>query len=172
MNTFPSRLQPSDIRTKIIPVADLDLQGDTGQPLQLYKDVDVYISLLSLLNPVGPRAAQAGIEGGLLSSLQPDPGLILGTEGNLWLGAIVGVGALSAIFDSQDAPFIGVMGNVSAGTTLTIKFSADGATFYGTTTIVIAAAGNFVSIFNSPFRYMQLSTSAAVTITATAQAKK
>lgn len=165
-------LIPGDIRTNIVPVADLDLQGDTGQPLQLYKDVDVDLVILSLLQTNGPKAARAGLAGGLLASLQTDAGLILGVEANLWANVAVGINGLSAVFDTQDAPNVGVMGNSSGATNLTVQFSMDNITFYGTTVIAVAGAGNFVSTFTMPFRFLRLSSSAAVTLTATAAAKK
>lgn len=189
------------IRKPLVPVTDLDLQGDIGRWLKLGDDVGLVLALLTALGPLGPRILQVDSNGNLqittggnaishtpyLGTVSPAPGFgtgsafnidrvpnalnVLGSQGNLWNNIAVGAGGFSNAFDSADYPFVAVFGNVSAATNIGIQVSADDANFYTVSTINLAAAGNFGSFFTAGAEWIRLQSSAAVTITATAQAK-
>jgi hypothetical protein len=94
---------------------------------------------------------------------------MIGKQGNLWSAASVGVNGVSAIIDLLDAETITIFGHTSGASTLTIMVSADRTNFYAMDTI--AANGDFADTQYVGVRYMQLKSSAAVTITATLMGK-
>ncbi len=92
-----------------------------------------------------------------------------GIQGNAWNAVLVGAGDLSPSIDMLDAAFIQVMGTTSGASTITVSTSADGVTFYALATI--AASGVFNVDYTISCRWVQLKSSAAVTITATVVGK-
>lgn len=96
-----------------------------------------------------------------------------GAQGNLWAAAVVGANGLSAAVDMVGTIALSVFGNVSAATTILLKFSADNVNFYNVAQTVISAGGAGVGDFgfidiDMGARYVQLQSTAAATITATA----
>lgn len=98
-------------------------------------------------------------------------GNIVGTHANAWSAASVAVNGTSAAIDLEDCAQLSVFGNTSGASTLTLQMSADRVNWYNHPT-TIAANGNFAQVYTVGARYARLHSSAAVTITATIQAKQ
>lgn len=165
------KLISGDIRKSIIPAADLDLQGDTGEPLKLLTDVDVELAILSLANAIRPRLAQAGNAGGLLISALGDATLVIGSHANLSNAQAFIAAGTTNIFDTLNLPNITIFGNCSTAINVTPKWSADGQNFFSETEIAVAAGADFVYHRTAGARFVLLHVSAACVLTATAQAK-
>ncbi len=96
-----------------------------------------------------------------------------GTQANAASSVAFSAGGFSSIIDTFGGDEISAFGHVSAATTITVQVSADGITFYDTSsTQVLGAAADFHIYFSTGARYVRLKSSAAVTITATIQVKK
>src|SRR4051812_20603037 len=67
--------------------------------------------------------------------------LVLGTQGNAWNAASVGVSGTSNALDTQWAPFCSTFGNTSAAATITVQYSADNVNWYSTATNTGAVTG-------------------------------
>jgi hypothetical protein len=98
--------------------------------------------------------------------------LTIGTQGNAWNAAPVGIAGTSANIDAQYMKNVSAFGSASAATTITIQISQDGTNFYDTSTnVVLAGAGDFHMFITIAARYARLKSSAAATITATLAGK-
>lgn len=80
------------------------------------------------------------------------------------------VNGVSNAIDCIISSRISVFGNTSGASTITVQVSQDGTNFYSITP-TIAANGNFHAFYETGARYVRLSSSAAVTITATIAGK-
>jgi hypothetical protein len=82
----------------------------------------------------------------------------------VWAGVATGVGGFSASLDIGNAPFVTVFGSVSGAATVTLQVSADGVTFYDTTSNQAATADVGFSATIAA-KYVRLKSSANVTAT-------
>ena len=80
-------------------------------------------------------------------------------------GAIAANGVTGAL-DIRGFPFVTVMGNASAATTISVQGSEDGTTFFVLDTVVLSGAGDFALNLTVGVSYLQLKSSAAATINA------
>ena len=96
----------------------------------------------------------------------------IGSTGNAWNAAAVAAAGVSATIDTGGLANVAVFGSASAATTIGVNVSADGANWYpSSNSEALSAAGDFYLQFACGARYIQLTSSAAATITATVAAK-
>lgn len=88
-----------------------------------------------------------------------------------WSGASVGINGQSAGVQIFNAKWVSIFGNVSAATTITVMYSADGANWYGGQSTTLGGAGNFHFDLVCGAEWIALQSSAAATITAIVSAK-
>jgi len=92
----------------------------------------------------------------------------VGTHANAWSAAVTGVGGTSNIIDNGNgSSSVAVFGNSSGISTLSISVSQDGVNFYATGITIAATAANFFLQTTIGARYIQLTSSVSVTVTAT-----
>lgn len=98
--------------------------------------------------------------------------LAVGSHGNAWSAATVGVAGTSTALDTNrcQSGYSSAFGNTSTSSTLTVQYSQDNTNFYSSASTV-AANGNFALAFTHGARYVRLLSSAAATITATLACK-
>lgn len=95
-----------------------------------------------------------------------------GAQANAANAVVIGVGGFSAIVDTLGNPVVSAFGSTSAATTVTVQVSADGVTFYDTSsTQVLGSAGNFHITLSTAARYVRLKSSASATFTASILSK-
>jgi len=95
-----------------------------------------------------------------------------GSQANAAAAVVIGVGGFSSIVDTLGNPVVSAFGNASAATTITVQVSADGITFYDTSsTQVLGGAGNFHITLSTAGRYVRLKSSASATFTASILSK-
>ncbi len=95
-----------------------------------------------------------------------------GAHANAANGVVIGVGGFSSIVDTLGNPVVSAFGSTSAATTVTVQVSADGTTFFDTSsTQVLGAAGNFHITLSTAARYVRLKSSASATFTASILSK-
>lgn len=94
----------------------------------------------------------------------------VGTHGNAWNAASVGAAGKSTAVELHNAFNVTAFGNTSGASTLTLEVSQNGTTWYAHPTS-IAANGDFAQSWQIGAKWARLSSSAAVTITATLAAK-
>lgn len=97
--------------------------------------------------------------------------LLLGSQANAWSASAVGINGKSTAIDTQWSQICTAFGNTSGAATLTVEYSADNTNWYSSAINTGAVTGNFGVTFTTGARYVRLSSSAAVTITATLQCK-
>lgn len=119
---------------------------------------------------VDDETAAAGIIGllkGLVKTLKlKNP---TGAHANAWNAVAVVVDGLSNAIDTAQNSNLTIMGNVSAATTLTVRYSQDNVNYYAGEQI--SATADFVLHVKAGARYVELASSAAATITATIAGK-
>jgi hypothetical protein len=88
----------------------------------------------------------------------------------VWDNVATGAGGVSAVLDIGNAPFVTVFGTGSAGSTYTLQVSADGVTFYDTTSNQVATTDvGFTATVAA--KYVRVKSSANVTATVYIAAK-
>lgn len=96
---------------------------------------------------------------------------VSGTNANLWNAAAVGINGTSTAFVVTPAGKVTISGNANAATTIQVQVSADGVNWFVVTQVVLAAAGDFGFMLELGASQVRLRSTAAATITATAQGR-
>lgn len=171
---------PEDFGSKAVSPAKSNLTGSTTQ----VNVTNPETSPVNVQNIIGGFPVSQNnsvpvnlfhLSGVPVESADPLPvyqGPAIGANGNAWNAVAVAAAGVSATVDTLGNPNISVYGSVSAATTVSVNVSADNATWWPSTQqAVLNAAGDFYLNFTSGARYIQLTSSAAATITATVSAK-
>lgn len=137
--------------------------SNQGSPALIGNAWPVYLTIGGVAGFTLANPGRIDPTGATTQPVRPVPA---GTQDNAWAAAAVLAGAESAIVELQYSSTFSAFGNSNAATTIELRVSQDGVTFYTIDSVILAVAGDFG--FSGPVgaRYVRLRTVGAATLSA------